>query len=72
VQEGWEAPGSDHTPACPALAPAAAGKLNAKPKSDFRCYPNNGHAATASAGPFCADFVAEIGIPTARDGWWIF
>jgi hypothetical protein len=19
-----------------------------------------------------ADFVAEIGIPTARDGWWIF
>jgi hypothetical protein len=46
--EGWEAPGSDHAPACPALAPAAAGKLNAKLKSDFRCYPNNGHAATAS------------------------
>jgi hypothetical protein len=23
-------------------------------------------------GPFVADFVAEIGIPTARDGWWIF
>jgi hypothetical protein len=21
-------------------------------KFDFRCYPNNGHAATASAGPF--------------------
>ena len=34
--------------------PDAAGKLNAKLKSDFRCYPNNGHAATASVGPFCA------------------
>jgi hypothetical protein len=22
--------------------------------------------------PVVADFVAEIGIPTARDGWWIF
>jgi hypothetical protein len=22
--------------------------------------------------PLCADFVAEIGIPTARDGWCIF
>jgi hypothetical protein len=48
VPEGWEAPGSDHAPTCPALAPATAGKLNAKLKSDFRCYPNNGHAATAS------------------------
>src|SRR5260221_5589964 len=38
----------------PALAPAAAGKLNAKLKSDFHCNPNNGHAETASAGPFCA------------------
>src|SRR5665647_1081632 len=55
VQEGWQAPGCNAAPACPALAPAAAaGKLNAKLKSDFRCYPNNGHAATASAGPFCA------------------
>ena len=69
VQEGRKAPGSDDAPACPALAPAAAaGKLNAKLKSDFRCYPDNGHAATASAGPFCADFVAEIGVQTARDG----
>ena len=56
VQEGWQAPGCNAAPACPALAPAAAaGKLNAKLKSDFRCYPNNGHAATASAGPFCAN-----------------
>src|ERR1700722_17719981 len=55
VQEGWQAPGCNAAPACPALAPAAAaGKLNAKLKSDFRCYPNNGHAATASVGPFCA------------------
>jgi hypothetical protein len=55
VQEGWQARGRNAAPACPALAPAAAaGKLNAKLKSDFRCYPNNGHAATASAGPFCA------------------
>src|SRR5450830_1917398 len=55
VQEGWQAPGCNAARACPALAPAAAaGKLNAKLKSDFRCYPNNGHAATASAGPFCA------------------
>jgi hypothetical protein len=54
VQEGREAPGTDDAPACPALAPVAAGKLNAKLKSDFRCYLNNGHAATASAGPFCA------------------
>src|SRR5674476_1694118 len=55
VQEGWQAPGCNAAPACPALAPAAAaGKLNAKLKTDFRCYPNNGHAATASAGPFCA------------------
>src|ERR1035441_9526232 len=55
VQEGWQAPGCNAAPACPALAPAAAaGKLNAKLKSDFRCYPNNGHAATASACPFCA------------------
>src|ERR1019366_9457406 len=61
VQEGWQAPGCNAAPACPALAPAAAaGKLNAKLKSDFRCYPNNGHAATASAGPFCADFVAKV------------
>jgi hypothetical protein len=61
VQEGRKAPGSDVAPACPALAPAAAaGKLNAKLKSDFRCYPDNGHAATASAGPFCADFVAKV------------
>ncbi len=22
--------------------------------------------------PLCADFVAELGIPTARDGWCIF
>jgi hypothetical protein len=22
--------------------------------------------------PLLADFVAEVGIPTARDGWWIF
>src|ERR1700676_5200329 len=55
VQEGWQAPGCNAAPACPALAPAAAaGKLNAELKSDFRCYPNNGQAATASAGPFCA------------------
>src|SRR5258708_39180952 len=53
-QEGWQAPGCNAAQACPALAPAAAGKLNAKLKSDFRCYPNNGHAATASAGPFFA------------------
>jgi hypothetical protein len=39
VQEGWQAPGCNAAPACPALAPAAAaGKLNAKLKSDFRCY----------------------------------
>src|SRR5664280_1108362 len=57
MQEGREASGCNAAPACPALAPAAAaGKLNAKLKSDFRCYPNNGHAATASAGPFCAMF----------------
>jgi hypothetical protein len=57
VQEGRKAPGSDDAPACPALAPAAAaGKLNAKLKSDFRCYPDNGHAATASACPFRANF----------------
>jgi hypothetical protein len=54
VQEGWEAPGSDDAPASTTPAPAAAGRPNAKLKSDFRCYPNNGHAATASAGPFCA------------------
>src|SRR6202140_5313057 len=57
VQEGWQAPGCNAAPACPALAPAAAaaGKLNARLKSDFRCYPNNGHAATALAGPFLAN-----------------
>ena len=38
VQEGWQAPGCNAAPACPALAPAAAGELNAKLKSDFRCY----------------------------------
>jgi hypothetical protein len=54
VPEGREAPGSNAAPACAALAAATAGKLTAKLKSDFRCYPNNGHAATASAGPFCA------------------
>src|SRR5450631_2623073 len=63
VQEGWQAPGCNAAPACPALAPAAAaGKLNAKLKSDFRCYPNNGHAATASAGPFCANGGSEHGL----------
>jgi hypothetical protein len=56
VQEGRKAPGSDVAPACPALAPAAAaaGKLNAKLKSDFRCYPDNGHAATEMACQFGA------------------
>jgi hypothetical protein len=54
VQEGWDTPGCHAAPACAAPATYAAGKLNAKLKSDFRCYPNNGHAATASAGPFCA------------------
>src|ERR1035441_3253478 len=56
VQEGWDTPGCHAAPACAAPATYAAGKLNAKLKSDFRCYPNNGHAATASAGPFCARF----------------
>jgi hypothetical protein len=28
-------------------------------KFDFRCYPNNGHAATASAGPFRANSGSE-------------
>ena len=54
VQEGWDTPGCHAAPACAAPATYAAGKLNAKLKSDFRCHPNNGHAATASAGPFCA------------------
>src|ERR1039457_3087925 len=54
VQEGWDTPGCHAAPACTAPATYAAGKLNAKLKSDFRCYPNNGHAVTASAGPFCA------------------
>src|SRR5215211_8830751 len=34
--------------------------------------PKNGHPQAAPARPLCADFVAEIGIPTARDGWCIF
>ena len=38
----------------------------------FRCSPNNGHRQDTSVCPFRADFVAEIGIPTARDGWCIF
>ena len=29
-------------------------------KSDFRCYPNNGHRATTAACPFRADFVAKV------------
>jgi hypothetical protein len=38
----------------------------------FRFAPESGHRAMQSACPFGADFVAEIGIPTARDGWCIF
>jgi hypothetical protein len=30
------------------------------------------HRYTDRSGPFRADFVAEIGIPTARNGWCIF
>jgi len=41
-------------------------------KHDFRSSPNNGNHLVGSVGRFRADFVAEIGIPTARDGWWIF
>jgi hypothetical protein len=33
---------------------------------------NNGHSPKGRLRQLCADFVAEIGIPTARDGWWIF
>jgi hypothetical protein len=33
---------------------------------------NNGHSPKGRYRRLCADFVAEIGIPTARDGWWIF
>src|SRR5450759_2621513 len=70
VQEGWQAPGCNAAPACPALAPAAAaGKLNAKLKSDFRCYPNNGHAATASAGPFCANERRPWVLRRLHDSW---
>ena len=38
----------------------------------FRFALNNGHLSPRSSGPQCADFVAEIGIPTSRDGWCIF
>jgi hypothetical protein len=38
----------------------------------FRFAPESRHDATRSVCPFRADFVAEIGIPTARDGWCIF
>ena len=53
VQEGGKAAPCDIAAAYAALAPAVSGTKR-KLKSDFRCYPNNGHAATASAGPFCA------------------
>jgi hypothetical protein len=38
----------------------------------FRFAPDSGLKSDITACPFRADFVAEIGIPTARDGWWIF
>jgi hypothetical protein len=38
----------------------------------FRSAPNSGHCATRSACPFRADFVAEIGVQTARDADAIF
>jgi hypothetical protein len=42
------------------------------PKFDFRFTPESGLKSDIGACPFRADFVAEIGIPTARDGWCIF
>ena len=38
------------------------------PKRDFRCSPETGHRPPGRPCPFSADFVAEVGIPTARDG----
>jgi hypothetical protein len=47
-------------------------KLNESKCFPLFTSPNNGHCATQSACRLRADFVAEIGIPTARDGWCIF
>jgi hypothetical protein len=38
----------------------------------FRFAPEGGFKSDIAPGPVGADFVAEIGIPTARDGWCIF
>jgi hypothetical protein len=34
--------------------------------------PESGHWTGIPGGPFCADFVAEIRMQTARDGWCHF
>jgi hypothetical protein len=38
----------------------------------FRFTPESGLKSDITPFPFSADFVAEIGIPTAQDGWCIF
>jgi hypothetical protein len=38
----------------------------------FRFAPESGLKSDIAPCPKGADFVAEIGIPTARDGWCIF
>jgi hypothetical protein len=60
---GWSARsakrlGSARQRRCSSLPRARASrrrKTKRKTEIRFRCYPNNGHAATASAGPFCAN-----------------